>query len=59
MKTILNLPEQFFWNGHGRKISPVKPFRNLTPIGNRRDMKNLTLGEMVFSNVDGDAKVLR
>src|SRR5262249_22529668 len=38
---------------------PVKPFRNLTLIGNRRDMKNLTLGEMAFSNVDGDAKVLR
>src|SRR5262245_61912218 len=38
---------------------PVKPFRNLTLGGNRRDMKNLTLGEMVFSNVDGDAKVLR
>src|SRR5262249_21729727 len=38
---------------------PVKPFRNLTLIGNRRDMKNLTLGKMVFSNVDGDGKVLR
>jgi len=28
MNTILNLPEQFFWNGHGRKISLIFQFQS-------------------------------
>jgi hypothetical protein len=38
---------------------PVKPFGNLTLSGNRRDSKNLTLGYIVFSDVDRDGKVFR